>query len=154
VFVADLRNARPDGTYAVRETTRADFDALALGRRQKRGLTLASPWDAGALSAPTTGPDLSQPSNAPVDPGVAAPVVIYGASWCGACHKAAEYLRQKGIPFVEKDIEQDAAAAREMQRKLVRNGLRGGSIPVIDVRGKVMVGFNPAEVDAALGKAS
>ena len=37
------------------------------------------------------------------------------------------------------------------QEKLARNGLRGGSIPVLDVRGKVMIGFNPAEVDAALG---
>ena len=40
-----------------------------------------------------------------------------------------------------------------MQQKLAQNGLRAGSIPVIDVRGKVMVGFNPHEVDSALGAA-
>jgi hypothetical protein len=40
-----------------------------------------------------------------------------------------------------------------MQSKLAKSGLRGGSIPVIDVRGKVMVGFNPAEIDTALGAA-
>jgi glutaredoxin len=78
-------------------------------------------------------------------------VVIYGAEWCSACHDAARYLRRKGVPYVEKDIEKDADAAREMQAKLTRNGLRAGSIPVIDVRGKVMVGFNAGEIDAALG---
>ena len=58
----------------------------------------------------------------------------------------------KGIPFVEKDVEKDPGAAREMQQKLAKNGLHAGSIPVIDVRGKVMVGFNPQEVDSALGQ--
>jgi glutaredoxin len=79
-------------------------------------------------------------------------VVIYGAEWCGACHEAARYLRRKGIPYVDKDVEKDPAAAREMQQKLAKSGLHEGSIPVIDVRGKVMVGFNPAEIDAALGE--
>lgn len=155
IFVADLRTARPDGTYPVRAMTRADFDALALERRQKHGLTLASAFDAAAM--PQTGPDLGNTSTAPVapvDPSAQAPVIIYGASWCGACHEAARYLRTKNIPYVEKDIEKDGAAAREMQRKLAKNGLRGGSIPVIDVHGKVMVGFNAQEVDDALGKAS
>ena len=32
------------------------------------------------------------------------PVIIYGAEWCGPCHQAAAYLRQRGIQFVEKDI--------------------------------------------------
>ncbi|HZU85037.1 MAG TPA: glutaredoxin domain-containing protein, partial [Polyangiaceae bacterium] len=68
-------------------------------------------------------------------------------------HDAMKYLRRKGIPYVEKDVEKDPAAAREMQQKLARSGLRAGSIPIIDVRGKVMVGFNPAEIDAALGSA-
>ncbi|MGH7297865.1 MAG: glutaredoxin family protein, partial [Polyangiaceae bacterium] len=75
------------------------------------------------------------------------------AEWCGACHDAARFLRSKGIPFVEKDVEKDPAASREMQQKLARNGLRAGSIPVIDVRGKVMVGFNASEVLGALGQA-
>ena len=80
-------------------------------------------------------------------------VVIYGAEWCGACHEAAKYLRSKGIAYVDKDVEKDPGAAAEMQQKLAKSGLHEGSIPVIDVRGKVMVGFNPAEIDAALGEA-
>jgi hypothetical protein len=40
-----------------------------------------------------------------------------------------------------------------MQAKLAHAGKRSGSIPVLDVRGKVMVGFNAREVDSALGEA-
>ena len=78
-------------------------------------------------------------------------VIIYGASWCGPCHQAAAYLKKRGVPFVEKDIEQDSASRREMQAKLAKAGMRGGSIPVLDVRGKILVGFDARAVDQALG---
>ena len=32
-------------------------------------------------------------------------VVVYGASWCGACQKTRAYLKQKNVPFVDKDID-------------------------------------------------
>jgi glutaredoxin len=153
VFVTDLRQARADGTYPVSTMSRADFEKIAEARREKNGPTLASAASAAAsavtqaiASADTAGnarPDTARPT-----------VIIYGAEWCGACHQAAAYLRRKGIAYVEKDIEKDPQAAREMQRKLRSAGLRAGSIPIIDVRGKVMVGFNPQEVDDALGHAT
>jgi len=132
--------------------TRADFEAIAVARREKTGPTLASaaPKPAPAPGAPQgpSGADdgAQKPSTRPA-------VIIYGAEWCGACHDAARYLRSKGIAFVEKDVEKDPGAAREMQQKLAHNGLHSGSIPVLDVRGRVMVGFNPHEVDDALGQA-
>ncbi len=148
VFVADLRAARADGTFPVRAMTRAEFEGLAVARREKTGPTLAS---AAAPSPSAPAPAASDPA---VGPAVArAPVIVYGAEWCGACHQAMKYLKSRGIPFVEKDVEKDPAAAREMQAKLAKAGLRAGSIPVIDVRGKVMVGFNAAEIDSALGAA-
>jgi glutaredoxin len=146
VYVADLRQTRADGTYAVRTMSRADFEAIAVARREKAGPTLANaspPPSSSAAAAQGDPGALKAPSHAVV--------VIYGAEWCGACHQAARYLRRKGVAYVEKDVEKDPSAAREMQQKLARNGLGGGSIPVLDVRGKVIVGFNPAEVDAALG---
>ncbi len=148
VFVVDLRTPGADGTFPVRIMTRADFEALAVARREKTGPTLASaaPPPASALPPPD-----DTPTGSAKPPGRAL-VVIYGASWCGACHDAEKYLRGKGVPYVEKDIEKDQGAAREMQEKLAKNGLRSGSIPVIDVRGKVMVGFNPQEIDGALGQ--
>ncbi len=77
-------------------------------------------------------------------------VIIYGASWCGPCHQAADYLKSKGVPYVLKDVEQMPGAAAEMQQKLARIGRHGGSIPVIDVHGQILVGFSAAALDAAL----
>jgi glutaredoxin len=131
VFVADLRTAGPTG-YAVRTMSRPEFEKIAVERRQKTGKVLTPQ---GAASAPPS----------PM-------VVIYGASWCGPCHQAASYLKQRGIPFIEKDIEQDGSANREMQAKLASAGIRGGSIPVIDVRGKILVGFDQGAMDRALGR--
>ncbi|MGH7329862.1 MAG: glutaredoxin family protein, partial [Polyangiaceae bacterium] len=142
----------------VKVATLADFDKIALDRRQGKLPTLAD--DGGmATTVPTAVAGNQQPdtndnggSGDPVN--TAHPtVIIYGASWCGACHEAEAYLRKKNVPFVDKDIEKDAVAAREMQGKLRQAGLPSGSIPVIDVHGKVMVGFNAAEIDQALGTA-
>jgi glutaredoxin len=145
VFVVDLRQSGSDGTYPVRTITRTEFEALAVARRAEAGPTLAV-----AEPSPSGAPD-PRGDQAMAEPKGRPTVVIYGAEWCGACHEAARYLRHKGVSYVEKDVEADAAAAREMREKLAKNGLRGGSIPVIDVRGKVMVGFNAQEIDAALG---
>jgi glutaredoxin len=151
IFVADLRVAGPDGTYPVHVTPRAEFEKMMEARRSKQGPTLASAApvtsDGGAPSAPG-GPDMQLPSN----PAARPLVVIYGASWCGPCHQAAAYLRKKNVPFVEKDVEEDANAAREMRAKLAKAGMHAGSIPVLDVRGKLLVGFNAQAVDEALGQ--
>ena len=40
-----------------------------------------------------------------------------------------------------------------MQRKLNQAGLRGGSIPVLDVRGRILIGFDQRAVDQALATA-
>ncbi len=152
VVIADLRQVGASGAYPVRFMPRADFEALAVAKREKTGPTLAGPGpQAPGAPSPTGAPAAGGPSQPGAPPGARTQVVIYGAEWCSACHDAARYLRRKGVPYVEKDIEKDPDAAREMQAKLTRNGLRAGSIPVIDVRGKVMVGFNAGEIDAALG---
>jgi glutaredoxin len=149
VVVADLRQTGVAGAFPVRTMTRADFEAMAVARREKSGPTLASA--AAPVAPPGAGPAPADTSTSKHAAGSVV-VVIYGAEWCGACHEAARYLRSKGIPYVDKDVEKDPEAAREMQQKLARSGLHEGSIPVIDVRGKVMIGFNPAEIDAALGQ--
>jgi glutaredoxin len=145
VYVADLRVANLDGSYPVHTMTRDDFDALAVTRREKGGkptLSSVAAHDAGAARTPgsTDGAYAGRPA-----------VIVYGASWCSACHQAMAYFKKRGITFIEKDIEKDPEAAEEMNGKLRRAGLRGGSIPVLDVRGKIMVGFEPHTVEEALG---
>jgi glutaredoxin len=135
VFVVDLRTPGEGGSYPVRTMSRPEFEKIAVDRRQQHGKILTAQ---GASS---------------VAPAATASVIIYGASWCGPCHQAADYLKRRGVQFVQKDIEADSSAQREMQAKLTNAGMRGGSIPVIDVRGKLLIGFDQGAIDRALGKA-
>jgi glutaredoxin len=144
VFVVDLRTANADGTYAVRAVPRSEFENVAVTRRTKSGTAVLAPKGAASV-APGEG--------VPGDTAGRPAVIIYGASWCGPCHQAAAYLKKKGVVFVEHDIEQDSAKNREMQAKLAKAGMRGGSIPVLDVRGRILVGFDARAVDQALGQA-
>ncbi len=154
VVVVDLRQARTDGTYPVTTMTRGAFEGIAEARRQKNGPTLATAGSASAAPSAEVRADQTGVGNGTGFDTGRATVIIYGAEWCGACHEAAAYLRRKGIPYVEKDIEKDPQANREMQGKLRSAGIRSGSIPVLDVRGKVMVGFSAHSVDDALGHAT
>lgn len=152
VYVADLRRPRADGNFPVR-TVRAE--ALAQAVMAQAGM-------AGPLGSQPPPPRPAAPAAAPAaghgavaaagDASVAAQpsVIIYGASWCSACHQAAAYLQRRHIAFVEKDIEQDPAAAQEMAAKAQRAGVPTGSIPILDVRGTILRGFSPEAIEAAL----
>lgn len=74
-------------------------------------------------------------------------VVMYATAWCGYCQKTREFLRERGVPFVERDIEQSAEARREYQ------ALSGRGVPLLVVRGTVIVqGYSPREILRALGQ--
>ena len=125
VFVADLRAPGPDGRYAVRLVPRDDFDRQAdeaMGR--------------GASSAVAS---------------ATSDVVLYGASWCGACRSAAAFLRAQGVAFQERDIERDDAAREEMVQKLRARGMPAGGIPVIDFRGTLVQGFDRPALEGLIG---
>jgi glutaredoxin len=157
VFVADLRTAGAHGAYPVRVISRSEFEDVAVARRAKHGVVLtpqaAASAGAGAPAGSGSAGSAGGAAGGAGDVAAAPAVIIYGASWCGPCHQAAAYLKQRGVAFVEHDIEQDSSAAREMQKKLAKAGVRGGSIPVLDVRGRILVGFDARAVDRALGQA-
>lgn len=77
-------------------------------------------------------------------------VILYSAPWCGFCKKAAAYLRGRGVAFEERDIDASPAAAQELQTKLRQAGLRGGGIPVLDIDGTIVIGFDRARIEALL----
>ena len=68
------------------------------------------------------------PSTGAATPASNLVVIIYGAEWCKPCHQAADYLKSKGIAYIQKDIDESREAAVEMREKLERAGRRGGSI--------------------------
>lgn len=73
-------------------------------------------------------------------------VTIYTATWCAFCHAAKDYMDKKGVKYTDKDVEHDAEALKESVEK---SGQRG--IPVLDIDGTIIVGFDRPKIDAALG---
>lgn len=73
-------------------------------------------------------------------------VIIFTTPTCGFCNAAKGYFRKQHIRFREVDVSRDASAARDMQR---RSGQMG--VPVIDIGGKIVVGFDRAKIDSLLG---
>lgn len=71
------------------------------------------------------------------------PIILYSTNWCGVCKKARRFMEEQGLAFVEKDIEADRNAARELQEKCERAKVPLGGVPVIDVGGQLMRGFDP-----------
>jgi len=144
-YVADLSSRGDDGAYPTRTLRRRDWEA-ELEKRRDAYLARTGPPRPAAGGGADGRPAPSQAQGA-------ATVIIYGASWCGPCHQAADFLKSRGIPYVLKDVETTPGAAAEMQQKLARVGRHGGSIPVIDVRGQILVGFSASALDQALARA-
>lgn len=71
-------------------------------------------------------------------------VVLYATDWCGYCKLTRRFLDQKGIPYKEFDIEKDAGARKAYE------ALGGRGIPLIDVNGTLIRGYDPDKVLAAL----
>ncbi|EJM07940.1 MULTISPECIES: glutaredoxin family protein [unclassified Pseudomonas] len=71
-------------------------------------------------------------------------VVLYATDWCGYCKQTKRFLDSKGIAFKEFDIEKDAEARKAYE------ALGGRGIPLIDVNGTLIRGFDPDEILAAL----
>lgn len=84
--------------------------------------------------------------------GEACTITVYGSPACGYCVRAKEFLKSKGIAFVDKNVNEDKAAGAEMREKCKQAGLQGGGIPVIDVCGDVMQGFDQAKLESLLKK--
>lgn len=75
---------------------------------------------------------------------MSASIILYGAEWCVACKKAKEWLTSKGAKFVAKDIDEDGVA-EEMAAKLKKAGLGSVGIPILDLAGKIHVGFDASK---------
>lgn len=72
-------------------------------------------------------------------------VVVYSTPTCAYCNKAKQYFRENRIPYTEYNVAQDQRKAEEMVRKSGQMG-----VPVIDVNGRIIIGFNQPEIERAL----
>ncbi len=73
-------------------------------------------------------------------------VKIYSTPSCVYCHLAKNYFQQQGIRYSEVDVAADASAAEEMIEKSGQMG-----VPVLDIGGKIIVGFDQPAIRDALG---
>jgi len=75
-----------------------------------------------------------------------ATIIIYSTPTCGYCKMAKEYLKSKNVPFTEVDVSLDRAKQEEMIKKSGQFG-----VPVIDVDGKIIVGYDKRKLDEYAG---
>lgn len=73
-------------------------------------------------------------------------VILFTTPTCSFCGMTKRYFKDRGIKFKEVDVSRDAAAARDMVR---RSGQMG--VPVVDIGGKIVVGFDRPKIDKFLG---
>ncbi len=73
-------------------------------------------------------------------------VVVYSTPTCPYCHMAKDFLKENKIAFRDVDVSEDSAAAQEM---IDKSGQMG--VPVIDVDGKIIVGFDREALKQELG---
>lgn len=134
VWVANLRTPNDDGSYTLSTVPRDLFEEYALGQGRKSAFELP--------------PGLEPPRQVAATGGI----VVYKTSWCAVCKKLEAYLKRKGVAYEAKDIEADRTAAAELKAKADAKGIKTGSVPVIDVRGELMVGFDRARLEKMLGE--
>jgi len=147
VYVTNLDEVMNKGKATARAMSREAFETAAMAAHPTGE---SSPLAAQRM----------QPAPMPAaDGGAAAPaaggppvVTIYGTSWCGACRAARQYLTERKIPFADKDVERDADAARELAVKAAKMGVPTDRVPVIDVRGRLLLGFDKARIESLLGE--
>lgn len=73
-------------------------------------------------------------------------VKVYSTPTCPYCKLTKDFLKEKGIAFSDIDVAADPSAANEMVKKSGQMG-----VPVIEVNGSVIVGWNKGALEEALG---
>lgn len=73
-------------------------------------------------------------------------VKIYTTPSCVYCAMAKKYFQENKVDYSEVDVTKDRAAASEMIEKSGQMG-----VPVIEVDGKIIVGFDRPALKQALG---
>ena len=126
--LVDLTSPDGDGNYRVRLVNRWEFKPSGLKAPEGKGAQVASDHDG---------------------------VVLYTAPGCGHCDRARKWFSTEGIPFLEKDVHADSSAMGEIAALGKAQGVPDSylsSVPLINVKGKLLVGFDQRQVEAALGK--
>lgn len=72
-------------------------------------------------------------------------VKVYSTNTCPYCIMVKDYLKQKNVNFEEINVGEDQEKAREMVNKSGQMG-----VPVVDIDGEIIIGFDRAKIDSTL----
>lgn len=75
-----------------------------------------------------------------------AKVSIYSTPTCGYCHAAKVFFKEHNIAYTEYDVANDSVKAQEMMDRSRQMG-----VPVIDIDGELVIGFDQAKIAGLLG---
>jgi len=73
-------------------------------------------------------------------------VKVYSTPTCPYCKMLKQFLQEKGVEFEDIDVSKDESSAKEMVSKSGQMG-----VPVVDIDGDIVVGFDRPKVSAKLG---
>ena len=132
VSFGQLNLLEPDaeGRYPLKTVPREEFEEIVLGSGRSSKFDLPEGLELPDIPAAAEGP-----------------IIVYKTSWCGVCKQLEAYLDRKGVEYVAKDIEKDRAAAAELAAKAKKAGVPTGSVPMIDVGGELLRGFDRARLE-------
>ena len=74
-------------------------------------------------------------------------IKIYTTPTCAFCKMAKDYFKSKGLSYEEYDVSKDIPRQKEMIEKTGQFG-----VPVIDIGGKIVIGFDKPKIDQLLGQ--
>ncbi len=74
-------------------------------------------------------------------------ILVYSTPACPYCHMAKDYFKNNSIEFTDYNVAVDQVKAQEM---VAKSGQMG--VPVIDINGKIVIGFQPNIFEQLLNK--
>ncbi|MGL4949438.1 MAG: glutaredoxin domain-containing protein [Anaeroplasmataceae bacterium] len=74
-------------------------------------------------------------------------VKVYTTNTCPWCDKVKNYLKGKEVSFEELNVQDDMSAREEMVSKSKQMG-----VPVLDINGDIIIGFDRNAIESALKK--
>lgn len=75
-------------------------------------------------------------------------VKVYSTPTCPWCTKVKDFLKQLNVEYEEVDVSSNREAAMEMVKKTRQMG-----VPVTQINGRFIVGFNASEIESTLKEA-
>jgi glutaredoxin 3 len=138
VFIADLTKPGPGGKYKVAVVSRELYNDR---RRVAAAMTAGAPG-IGDVPPIRLGPD-GKPQ-----------LIMYATTTCPVCVGARRWLLDEGIPYTEKDVGRDRVAAAELAQKGKAQGISTGGVPVFDIGGRLVPGFDKSIIKKLLASST